>query len=214
MSEKQRIYNMEENDVELDSELGSGIDSSSDAVRLGERMRRIRTALGMTQGELGAKIGLSADRVQKYENGFRKPKADMLGKIADALGVEKLALTDPIVTTPIGVMYALFEMEREYNAVIRKTSGGFEMTFVDTVNGTAGGSINDYLLEWTIERDSIEESLRNAVSVEEKKKIGLEYDMWKWTFPRNVSGMIDTEKRKKILKEKIELLQLELSKLS
>ena len=128
--------------------------------------------------------------------------------------MEKLALTDPIVTTPIGVMYALFEMEREYNAVIRKTSGGFEMTFVDTVNGTAGDSINDYLLEWTIERDSIEESLRNAVSVEEKKKIGLEYDMWKWTFPRNVSGMIDTEKRKKILKEKIELLQLELSKLS
>ena len=88
------------------------------------------------------------------------------------------------------------------------------MTFVDTANGPAGDSINDYLLEWTIERDSIEESLRNAVSVEEKKKIGLEYDMWKWTFPRNVSGMIDTEKRKKILKEKIELLQLELSKLS
>lgn len=219
---------------------GTFNDSDSDALRLGDRMRRIRTALGLTQGELGEKIGLSADRVQKYENGFRKPKADMLRKIADALGVETMALTDPIVTTPVGVMYALFEMEKAYNAFVSKTERGFEMSFSGTnsLSGTYSGtyvcatssgtnicgtnhenlygsdSIDDYILEWTLERNYIEEKLRNASTDEEKNNIILEYDMWKWTFPKSVSEKIDIEKRKKILKEKIELLQLELSKLS
>ena len=187
---------------------GTFNDSDSDALRLGDRMRRIRTALGLTQGELGEKIGLSADRVQKYENGFRKPKADMLRKIADALGVETMALTDPIVTTPVGVMYALFEMEKAYNAFVSKTERGFEMSFSGTnICGTnhenlyGSDSIDDYILEWTLERNYIEEKLRNASTDEEKNNIILEYDMWKWTFPKSVS-------------EKIELLQLELSKLS
>ena len=64
-----------------------------------------------------------------------------------------------------------------------------------------------------MERNHIEEKLREASSDEEKNIIILEYDMWKWTFPRSVSEKIDTEKKKKLLKEKIELLQFELSKL-
>ena len=214
-------------------------ESDTAALRMGERIRRIRIALNMSQTELGARVGLSADRVQKYENGFRKPREDMLNKIADALGVETKALTDPIVTTPIGVMYALFEMEKAYNAVVRKTDRGFEMSFTGTnsLSGTNSGtyacgtssgtniygteqgnlygsdSIDDYILEWTLERNHIEEKLRDASSDEEKNNIILEYDMWKWTFPRSVSEKIDTEKKKKLLKEKIELLQFELSKL-
>ena len=50
------------------------------AVRIGLRIRKIRNAKGLSQAELGAAVGLSADRIQKYENGFRKPKADMLKK--------------------------------------------------------------------------------------------------------------------------------------
>ena len=57
------------------------------ADRIGARIRNIRNAKGMSQGELGEKIGLNADRVQKYENGARKPKPDMLKRIASALDV-------------------------------------------------------------------------------------------------------------------------------
>ena len=35
-------------------------------------------------------VGLNGDRVQKYENGVRKPKADLLKKFANALGVSTL----------------------------------------------------------------------------------------------------------------------------
>ncbi|MCR4727214.1 MAG: helix-turn-helix transcriptional regulator, partial [Lachnospiraceae bacterium] len=55
-------------------------DTSAD--RVGARIRTIRMAKGMSQAELGEKVGLNADRIQKYENGARKPKPDMLKEIA------------------------------------------------------------------------------------------------------------------------------------
>lgn len=39
------------------------------------------SALFVSQTELGEKVGLNADRIQKYENGARKPKADLLKKL-------------------------------------------------------------------------------------------------------------------------------------
>ena len=91
------------------------------ADRIGARIRNIRNAKGMSQGELGEKIGLNADRVQKYENGARKPKPDMLKRIASALEVSTLALTDPVTTNYIGAMFAMFELENTFNMKIGKT---------------------------------------------------------------------------------------------
>ncbi len=52
------------------------------ADRVGRRIREIRMAQGMSQAELGEAVGLNADRIQKYENGARKPRADLLKRIA------------------------------------------------------------------------------------------------------------------------------------
>ena len=60
------------------------------AERVGRRIREIRMAVGLSQTELGEKIGLSADRVRKYENGARKPKSDLIKKIADVLEIESV----------------------------------------------------------------------------------------------------------------------------
>ena len=81
------------------------------ADRVGGRIRKIRRARNLSQSELGESVGLSADRIQKYENGVRRPKMDMMKKIADALGVDALALTDPVVSNYMGAMYAFFEMD-------------------------------------------------------------------------------------------------------
>ena len=82
------------------------------ADRIGSRIRNIRNSKGLSQSELGERIGLNADRVQKYENGARKPKPDMIKQIASALGVSTLALTDPVTTNYIGAMFAMFERIR------------------------------------------------------------------------------------------------------
>ena len=58
---------------------------------LGERIKRIRTFRGLTQRELGLKLGYeerSADvRVAQYESGYRVPKKDTLMEIAQVLNV-------------------------------------------------------------------------------------------------------------------------------
>ena len=58
---------------------------------LGERIKRIRTFRGLTQRELGLKLGYekrNADvRVAQYESSYRVPKKDTLMEIAKILNV-------------------------------------------------------------------------------------------------------------------------------
>ena len=90
------------------------ISEKNSGERIGSRIRKIRTAKNLTQGELGQMVGLNADRIQKYENGARKPKLDLIKQIAGALDVKSLALTDPEVSSYFGAMFAFFEMEDHF----------------------------------------------------------------------------------------------------
>lgn len=58
---------------------------SEDWSRLGDFVRRRRTALGMTQGQLAAAAGVSINTVGNVENGQRAQDLN-LSKIARALG--------------------------------------------------------------------------------------------------------------------------------
>jgi transcriptional regulator with XRE-family HTH domain len=55
--------------------------------QVGQRVRMRRQLLGMSQGDLAARIGCSFQQVQKYENGSNRVSASMLAKVASALGV-------------------------------------------------------------------------------------------------------------------------------
>ena len=140
------------------------LNENSSADRVGHRIREIREAQGMTQSELGEKIGLNGDRVQKYENGVRKPKADLLKKFASALGVSTLALTDPVVANYIGAMYALFEMEKNYDLKVKRDDGKLSLVFG---NGFMG-EINGYIDEWEKECRQIELELEERPDALEK----------------------------------------------
>jgi transcriptional regulator with XRE-family HTH domain len=54
-------------------------------VYIGARMRDRRIALGLTQEELGQKLGVSFQQVQKYENGSNRVSAARLFEICEAL---------------------------------------------------------------------------------------------------------------------------------
>lgn len=55
---------------------------------IGERIRKLRTEKGMTQDELGEKIGVQKQTVYKYETGLVvNLKRDVISKLANALGV-------------------------------------------------------------------------------------------------------------------------------
>ena len=52
----------------------------------GERIKQLRQQLGMTQTELGNKIGVQTAAIYKYENGLVvNLKRDVIAKLADAL---------------------------------------------------------------------------------------------------------------------------------
>lgn len=63
---------------------------------LGERIKKIRTFRGLTQRELGLKLGYeerNADvRVAQYESGYRVPKKDTLIEISKILNVNYITL--------------------------------------------------------------------------------------------------------------------------
>jgi transcriptional regulator with XRE-family HTH domain len=54
---------------------------------IGFRMRERRLALQMSQSDLGAKLGVSYQQVQKYENGANRVSAARLFDICEALEV-------------------------------------------------------------------------------------------------------------------------------
>ncbi len=54
---------------------------------VGQRMRRRREALGISQGRLGRHLGLTFSQVQKYEKGTNRIGAGRLYQIATFLGV-------------------------------------------------------------------------------------------------------------------------------
>jgi transcriptional regulator with XRE-family HTH domain len=56
-------------------------------VHIGKRLRRRRRILGMTQEELGNKVGVCFQQIQKYECGANRITASRLFALATALSV-------------------------------------------------------------------------------------------------------------------------------
>ena len=54
---------------------------------MGEHIRALRTALGMTQGDLAQKMSVTDKAVSKWERGLSRPDIDSIPKLAEVLGV-------------------------------------------------------------------------------------------------------------------------------
>jgi len=65
---------------------------------VGQNIRICRLQRKMSQGELGDRIGVSFQQVQKYENGANRIGAGRLTQIAGVLGVPLSALFDGAAT--------------------------------------------------------------------------------------------------------------------
>lgn len=175
------------------------------ASRVGARIRKIRIEKGLSQAELGEMVGLTADRIQKYENGARKPKADLLNQIASALGVSTLALEDPTTTSYIGAMFAMFELENGFNMRIEKNVGENTPGMCLTVDFR--DPMYEYMAEWYEVYSQTQSELEVASSDEEREEIMKAYHNWEWNFPQSIVDKTERDLQKNRLKRKIEELQ-------
>ena len=151
------------------------------AARVGHKIKKIRTEKGLSQEDLGKKVGLSADRIQKYENGARRPKSDMLSKIANALNVSPLALVDPDTSSYIGAMYALFDLEANFNVAVDKEESDYGNGL--SIKISYGNEFSKYVDQWYKAKLKTNAMLLGASSEEEKEEIIKAYHEWEWNYP-------------------------------
>lgn len=57
-------------------------------MKIANLIKDARKKAGLTQKELGLRIGTSESMISQYENGHRRPKYSTLERIAEALGIE------------------------------------------------------------------------------------------------------------------------------
>jgi len=175
------------------------------ADRIGRKIREIRTAQNISQAELGEAVGLNADRIQKYENGVRKPKKEMLKKIASALGVSTLALADPVTTNLLGAMFAMFDLEHTFNMKIEKTPDDRPPGL--SLSADYRDNIYSYMEEWYKIYTQTQTRLEAALTEEERKEIEQSYRMWQWTFPKSLVDRTERALAKKSIQKQIDRLQ-------
>lgn len=162
--------------------------------RIGKRIKEIRASKGLTQSELGEKVGLNANRIQQYENGARNPKLELCKQIAEALGVDVGAILDPQASTYTGAMYTFFEMETLYDLRVKEIDGQMCICFGESQNDARVSIMNKNLKLWYKRRKQLETDLLNTDSSEERKKIIHDYHAWEWNFPYSINEEISKTK--------------------
>ena len=182
-------------------------DLFSTAYRVGSRIRFIRKAKGLSQAELGEKVGLTADRVQKYENGIRKPKPELIQEFATALGVNRKPLEDPVISDPIGALFALFEMEMLYNLKVERSP---DNNAILTFGHGVSPELDAFLAEWENAYKHFNEKINLASSEREARDIANSYTKWKYSISRESVGEMSKQSHRELLKKQIELLNQEL----
>lgn len=181
------------------------------AYRVGTRIRNIRIDKGLSQSSLGAMVGVTGDRIQKYENGVRKPKTELLKKIAEALEVSPMALIDPVFADEICTMHALFELERKYSVQVEMVPE--ENNNVVCIKIDEQNALYNYMKEWVTLIKMTQREMEYSSSESEKQEIQKKYNKWMWTFPEGSVSEISKEEQKSRIKQKISELQNEYDKL-
>lgn len=64
----------------------------NDLIKIGDRIKTYRKNLNLTQAEMADKVGVPRSTYANYESNSREPNNEILGKIAEALGVSKFDL--------------------------------------------------------------------------------------------------------------------------
>ena len=150
---------------------------------LGEKIRRYRLLQGLTQKELGEKIGFSSatadSRIRKYESDLMAPKEDIRGRLMEALDVDSSALSDINVQTAEDVMQVLFLLEETCGMNIERTAEKTSLTFKNDNRDIS--ALISYLYAWhTQKQKQSNADGENAGAAQEL------YDKWKARFPRDL----------------------------
>ena len=151
----------------------------------GKRIKLIRQLRGLTQRELGERIGFSgkaADiRIAQYESETRKPKDKIAETMAAALEVPAFALNVPDIDSNYGIMHTLFALEDEYGFQISNIDDKLCITLDKNHPSFLG--FFDMLNAWQKQNQKLQDG---EITQEE-------YDAWRYAYP--ASSANETKQR-------------------
>lgn len=75
------------------------IDSKS---KIGKKLRKLRKDLGLTQVELGERVGIDKQQISRYERGMNEPRIETLNRIVDYTGIDSGYFISRDISTPYG----------------------------------------------------------------------------------------------------------------
>lgn len=153
---------------------------------IGERIQFFRKRSGLTQKQLGSKMGFSertADiRVAQYESGMRTPKAEMIRNLARFLDVAPEALAVPDIDTGIGLMHTLFTLEDKYGLTVTVLDG--QICLKQDINHPKYSmSLAEDLAFW----NEIKTRLTTGSITKET------YDHWRYHYPADKAAELKTD---------------------
>lgn len=93
----------------------------------GERIKEARIKFGLTQKELGERLGLSYQAVAQWENNLRNPKPETLTRIANAIGID--------------VIYLLSDEEKEMQLKLRSALDSKNCEEIENILGLPKESV-------------------------------------------------------------------------
>lgn len=138
---------------------------------IGERIKKARVFRGMTQKELGIAVGFNeknADvRIAQYESNSRRPKDNLLYKMADVLDVGFFALYEPRQYNAESIMYSLFDQGNDPLRVQLEevlTTDGLQRPQKRIAIIYNYDHLDEYLREWKLRREQV---LNHTITVKE-----------------------------------------------
>lgn len=143
---------------------------------IGQRIRYFRNLMGLTQKQLGEKLGFqgkSSDvRMAQYESEARIPKHDLVKQMANLFDVNSHALNIPNIDSPLGIMHTLFALEDIYGLKIREIDGEVCL-WLDSNIAKHDKSFIPNMHSWL----RISQKLQNGEISQD------EYDNWRYKYP-------------------------------
>lgn len=156
-------------------------------MRIGDRIKYFRKLNRLTQKQLGYKLGFSNStaevRVTQYERGVRKPKGRIVDQLADALYVNKNAISIPEINDKYELFHLLFALDDEFGITVSCID--YELCLTINPKNENYEKIYNFLKEWLKMKNSLE---NNEISEEY-------FNYWKYNYPENKSPTVEKNKK-------------------
>lgn len=188
---------------------------------IGDKIRYLRTRMGITQGELADLSGIHPVSIRKYETNKMTPQAQQIEKIADALGVSSFAISgieNKIRLETKGDFMGLLLMLIKTNLLVIKGERGEDDGLIpETVTFEINPFVSQFFNAKSNDSDLNTESLAFMLKSDEVFSDVLKWEKITYGYEKSATKYGDTEDQAirdamNEMKDYIEAIEMELQR--